>query len=310
MMKLSADLSMMTPCTWWRASALLVRRIPGPVTRDRARIDAKVGARDHLGVVRREKCHGPSIVARARQLLHRHAPAKRFERLLELIAVADRAAPSSGALQRLRRIGRGRCQAVDADAVRDQFHRGRAREIQKTALAGAVRDIVRLALMSRGRNNIDDAAFATLFDYRLGDVLREKECSGENDLELTLPFVEWHVEHAFLVEDDGAVYQDVDARERLARSQHGRDDLTLVGDVAGYADRAAARALDVARAVGGIFRARIDADQRGALGCETLGNTAADIRAGPGDQCNFSFQSHLGSPRFVEWRSLNGAAAP
>src|ERR1700688_1840999 len=63
-------------------SALLVSRIPGPITRNRAGINAKISSGDHGGIVRREKHCGASVVARTRQLLHRHPSAKRVERLL------------------------------------------------------------------------------------------------------------------------------------------------------------------------------------------------------------------------------------
>ena len=75
-------------------------------------------------------------------------------------------------------------------------------------------------------------------------------------------------------------------RSRAAADR--RDHLALVGNVAGHRGGASARALDVTRAVGSIFGARIDAYDRGALGRETLRDTAADIRAGPGDQRHFS----------------------
>ena len=110
--------------------------------------------------------------------------------------------------------------------------------------------------------------------------------------------------HALLVEDGGVVHQDVDAAESFARRRDRGDHLALIGDVAGHRRGAAARALDVARAVCGVFGARIDADERGALSRETLGDAAADIRAGSGDQRHFSAQLHRDSPRNAQ------AAAP
>src|SRR5580693_2319123 len=139
--------------------------IPGPVLRDRARIDAKIDPRDHRRVVGSEKRDGFSIVIWTRQFLHRHAIAKWIERLLDpirLLAAERFAAPSRGALERFRRISRRRREAVDANAVPNQFHGRRTREVQQPALAGAVSDIFRLALMTRSRNNIDDAALAAL----------------------------------------------------------------------------------------------------------------------------------------------------
>src|ERR1700722_16260530 len=267
---------------------LLVRRIPRPVTRDRARIDAKIGPRDHAGVVRREKYRRTSVIARVRQFLHRHAFAKWFECIFQLIATTDLAAPSRGALERLGGIGRRRREAVDADTVRDEFHRRRSREVQQTALAGAVRDVVRLALMARGRDVIDDGAFASLLDHRLRNMLGEQERTAENYLELAPPFVKRHVDHAFLVEDDGVVYEDIDSAEVLARRRDRSNHLALVGDVASHRGGASAGAFNVACAVSRIFSARIDAYERGAFGRETFRDTAADIRAGPRDQRHFS----------------------
>src|SRR5258705_12941469 len=103
--------------------------------------------------------------------------------------------------------------------------------------------------MARGRDDVNDAAFAALFDHRTRDMLREKERPGQNDLDLTLPLVEWHVDHAFLIEDSGAIHQDIDSAEGLSRRGDRRDDLPLVGHVASQRSRAATRALNVARAV-------------------------------------------------------------
>src|SRR3984885_7788290 len=274
--------------------ALLLGRIPRPLTRDRARIDANIGARDHARVVRRQKYRGLAIVAGTRQLLHRYAFPKRLESIPELIAAtANLAAPSRCPLDRLRRIGRRRRKTVDANPVPDQFHRGRSREVQQPALAGAVRDIVRLALMPRRRNYIDDGALAALLDHRLRNMLGEQERAAENYLELTPPLVQRHLDHALLVEDGRVVHQDVDSAERLARRRDRRDHLTLVGDVARHCYRPSADALDVARTVGAILRARIPAHERGPPCRKASRHPAADIRTGPRYQRNFSAQLHL-----------------
>src|SRR5260370_2183756 len=44
-------------------SELLVRRIPVPVTRNRASVDPKIDPGDHAGVIRCEKNRGASVVA-------------------------------------------------------------------------------------------------------------------------------------------------------------------------------------------------------------------------------------------------------
>src|SRR5271166_296518 len=96
--------------------ALLLRRIPRPVTRNRARIDANIGPRDHARVLGRQKNRGLGIVARTRQLLHRYAFAKRLESIPQLIAAAaDLPPPARRPLDRLRRIGRRRRKTVDAN---------------------------------------------------------------------------------------------------------------------------------------------------------------------------------------------------
>src|SRR5580704_12470271 len=106
--------------------ALILRRIPRPVTRDRARIDANIGPCDHARVLGRQKNRGPTIVAGTRQLLHRYALPKRLESILELIAAAANLPPPARCpLDRLRRIGRRRRKTVYANPVLDQFHRGR-----------------------------------------------------------------------------------------------------------------------------------------------------------------------------------------
>src|SRR5271154_4339367 len=267
----------------------LLRWIPRPVTCNRARIDATIGSRNHARVLWRQKNRRPAIVAGTRQLLHRYAFPKRLESIPELIAAAaNLPPPPCCALDRLRRIGRSRSKTINPNPVPDQFHRRRSREVQQPALAGAVRDIVRLALMHRGRNYIDDGALASLLDHRLRDMLGEQERAVENYLELTPPLIQRHLDHALLVEDDGVVHEDVDAAERLARRRDCRDHLALVGDVARHCYRASADALDVARAVRAILSARIDAHERGAFSRKAFRDSAADIRTGSCYQRNFS----------------------
>src|SRR5271170_2868811 len=211
----------------------LLRWIPRPVTCNRARIDANIGSRDHARVLRRQKSRGPAIVAGTRQLLHRYAFPKRLESIFQLIAAAANLPPPARCpLDRLRRIGRSRRKTINANPVPDQFHRRRSREVQQPALAGAVRDIVRLALMPRRRNYIDDGALASLLDHQLRNMLGEQERAAENYVELTPPLIQRHLDDALLVEDGRVVHQDVDAAERFARRRDRRDHLTLVGDVA------------------------------------------------------------------------------
>ena len=73
--------------------------------------------------------------------------------------------------------------------------------------------------------------------------LVNRKVPAENDRELPLPFVERHIEHAFLIEDGGAVDQDVDAAERFARRGNGGDHLALIGDIAGHGSGASTGAL-------------------------------------------------------------------
>ncbi len=86
----------------------------------------------------------------------------------------------------------------------------------------------------------------------------------------------------------------------LARRRDRVNHLTLIGDVTSHRDGASADALDVARAVRTVLRARIDAYERRAFCRETFGDAPSDIRAGPRDQRNFSIQLHL----------ISAAAAP
>src|SRR5208337_4840894 len=83
-----------------------------------------------------------------------------------------------------------------------------------------------------------------------------------------------------------------DSAETFSRRGNCGEYLALVGNVASHRTRTPAGARDVARTVDGIFGARVDTDERGALGRETLGHAAADVRAGPGNQCHFSVQLH------------------
>src|SRR4029434_3470006 len=68
--------------------------------------------------------------------------------------------------------------------------------------------------------------------------------------------------------------------------------LRFVGDVAGDAERPAADALDILRAIVGVGGRRIDADDRGTLGCKRFGEAAADVGAGARDEGDFVFEFH------------------
>src|SRR5260370_25767510 len=118
-------------------------RIPGPVAGDGAGVDAEVGTGDHRGIVGGEEDRRPAVVAGHRQLLHRDALAERLHEPVETLWALDRAAPALGALERLRRIGRSWCQAVDADAVAYQLHRRRAPGVDQPRLRSGIGDVAR-----------------------------------------------------------------------------------------------------------------------------------------------------------------------
>src|SRR5258708_19964398 len=94
-MKLSIECSIVPLLHSAACGKLLVSRIPCPVTRNRAGINAKIGSRDHAGVVRREKYRGVPVVARSGQLLHRYSRAKLLEHLLVSFLIGHFTAPPS-----------------------------------------------------------------------------------------------------------------------------------------------------------------------------------------------------------------------
>ena len=89
----------------------------------------------------------------------------------------------------------------------DELHRDRAREFEQPGLGRRIGDIARLALMAGGRDDVDDGATRCSLDHLFGDMLREQERAPENDLRLTIPFRERHVQNALPVEDRGVVDQ-------------------------------------------------------------------------------------------------------
>src|SRR6266436_5432993 len=146
--------------------------------------------------------------------------------------------------------------------------------------------------MARGRDDIDDAALAALLDHQPCDMLGEQKSTGENDRQLTLPFVERHVDDALSIEDGGAVYEAVDAAKSLTRRSNGCYHLALIGHVAGHGGGASAGTLEVTHAVFGVIGARIDAHERRPCGRETLRDTAPDVGAGPRNQRNLFAEFH------------------
>ena len=124
-------------------------------------------------------------------------------------------------------------------------------------------------------------AFDAALDHRLGDVLGEQECAGQDDADLLLPFGERHVEHALLVEECRVVHQDVDPAERLASAASTA--------AVTWSSSQTSQVMPIARPpVDLMYLAQsaalsgtgIDADDRRALGRQALGDAAADVGAG------------------------------
>ncbi len=83
-----------------------------------------------------------------------------------------------------------------------------------------------------------------------------------------------------------------------------RLDLRLVGDVADDAERSAATGPDPVGALLGVVWYEIHADDSGALVGQAPGDTAADVRAGAGDDGDLSRELHVGHPpRLTRLRS-------
>ena len=133
---------------------------------------------------------------------------------------------------------------------------------------------------------------ASLVNHQLGDVLGKEEGAGQDDGGLLRPLGQRHVEHAFLVEDDGTVDQDINATERLSRLRHRRLHLGFVGHVTHDTKRLTTALLDVIGTPVGILRLDIDTDNPGTSLRHAHSNAAADIGTGASDEGNFTLELH------------------
>src|SRR5207253_2480515 len=98
--------------------------------------------------------------------------------------------------------------------------------------------------------------------------------------------------HAFLVEDNGTVHQDVNATERLSRLRHRCLHLGFVGHVTHDPKRLATALLDVIGAPVGILWLDINTDYFGTGVRHTHSNAAADIGTGASNEGNFTLEFH------------------
>ena len=146
--------------------------------------------------------------------------------------------------------------------------------------------------MARRRHDHDDAAATPVGDHEPRRVLGAQERPGEIHGELAIPALERHLEHAQAAEDPGVVDEHVDAAEALAGARDHRRHLRFVGDVTGDAERLAAAALDRFGALLGVLGDLIDAHDRGPLVGQPLGDAAADVGAGPGDDRDLPRELH------------------
>src|SRR2546426_2586965 len=244
---------------WWRC-----RRVPPPVARQGPGVDLQICARDHGCIVRSQEDRGLGVVRRTGESAQWHAGNARSEEApspwTRVARPPERDTPFPGTRHALPGVGGRRRKTVDADAELRQFHRCGPGEVQETALAGAIPDIPRLALVPGGGDDVDDAAAAFLVDHRLGDIFSAQEGPGQDDGDLSGPFAERHVEDALLVEDHRAVHENVDATERISRARDRRLNLRLGGHVAHDPDRFPSTLPDVVSAAGSVFLLHVDTD--------------------------------------------------
>src|SRR2546426_1943183 len=281
---------------WWR-----YRRVPPPVARQGAGVDLQISARDHGCIVRGQENSGLGVVRRTGESAQWHAGNARCEEAsppwARVARPPERDTPLPGTRQALRGVGGRRGETVDADAELRQFHRGRPREVEETALAGAIPDVPRLALVPGGGDDIDDAAAASLFDHRLGDILGAQEGPREDDGDLPRPFTERHVEDTLLVEDDRAVHENVDATEGVSRTRDRCLNLRLIGHVTHQAECFTTTLVDVVGASVGVVLLHVDADDPGAGIRHAERDTAADVRARTREERDLVPEFHLANPR-------------
>src|SRR5262249_31186609 len=133
---------------------------------------------------------------------------------------------------------------------------------------------------------------ASLVNHQLSDVLGKEESTGQDDRRLPSPLGQWHVEHAFLVEDDCTVDQDVNTTERLSRLHHRPLHLGFLRHVTHHPKRLPTALLDVLGAPVGILWLDIDTDDLGTSVRHAHSNAAADIGTGASDEGDFTLELH------------------
>jgi hypothetical protein len=100
--------------------------------------------------------------------------------------------------------------------------------------------------MSRRRRDIDNRPGLLAGDQPLSDATAAQECSGENDIDRTVPILEIDGEEpAQPAKVECIVYQQIDDAERRLRSFDHAVDGIGVGDIPGNSDGFAACSLNV-----------------------------------------------------------------
>src|SRR2546421_571554 len=183
-------------------------------------------------------------------------------------------------------------QRVDADAVRPQLPRQRAREADHAALGRRVVDVVRDALEERGRGDVDGRALALGLhggEHRARAQEEPAEVHGHH----LVPLLDGdlHERAAFEVAvERRVVHEGVDAPE--AREGLGGQPLRvgLARDIAGHGERLPAARLDLR--AHGLAVEDVGGDDARARGGEAQRVGAADAAAGARDDDDAIGQTH------------------
>lgn len=139
-----------------------------------------------------------------------------------------------------------RCQSVDANPVRHQIDRHRARELDDCALGRAVAGQARLHAQTQDRCDIDDRSFAACGDQSAGSRLADVPHTAEIRVHDGVAIGRVDLQEILCVADAGIAHDDIDGAERLLRQIEGALDAIHIRHIGLSSDGGAAVPLDLA----------------------------------------------------------------